>query len=345
MTDHSAVAELLALGFLGAVTAVLLAIGRRVAIATQSVTYTPSGGVARRVEKGSVIPDADVALVAADSYRRMRVSLLRSIVVGKDNRTSTSKTVAFAWTYAITFGLVSVIVAKWLGTPGGYDKLIANGLQENYLLFLGGPYAAAVLAKYKAVSDAQGDAGKPAAPVGSAGPKQLIADDAGDGDLGDFQYVLFNVVTLGWYLGTFVPHLADGLPEVPDLLAGLALTSAGGYSAKKLVSQAAPRLTALHPAAAPRSTAAAPSQIEVWARNVVLSTDAGADGTALAPRVTIGGRTADVVSTGEPLGVDLITVKVPADVAPGPAKVTATRADGVAARGPDGTDGLTLTVV
>ena len=344
MKDHSAAAEWIALGFLVAIALGLLVLGRRVAIATKTVSYTPQGGVERRVAPGSIIPAADLALVIPDDYRTVRTSLLRSLVVGKDNRTSTSKVVVFAWTFAIVFGLASLIIAKWLGSSAGYDKLIANGLQEQYLLFLGGPYAAAVLAKYKAVADAQGDAGKSVAPVGNASPRQLVADDSGDGDLGDFQYVLFNVVALGWYLGTFVPHLMSGLPQVPDLLAGLALTSAGGYSAKKLISQAAPRLTALHPASAPPSIATAESQVEVWGRSLIVPADAAPGGTGLPPVVSVGGRSAQVLATSQPLGVDRVTVKVPSDVTLGPAKVTAIRADGVAAAGPDGTDGLTLIV-
>ena len=340
------IAELIALGFLAVVTALMAAAGRSVAVATQDVSYTPAGGVEHKVAKGSLIPMGDLSLVLATNYRQRRLSLLRAVIVGKDNRTSTSKTVAFAWTYAIAFGLVSLIVAKWLGSADGWNKLVSNGLQEEYLLFLGGTYAAAVLAKYKAVSDAQGDTGKPAAPVGSADPKQLIADDEGDGDLGDFQYVLFNVIALGWFFGTFAPHLGDGFPDVPALLAALALTSAGGYSAKKLVGQAAPSITALQPGSVPRSTQAAESRVDIWARNLLLPAAASGNGSGsmLTPTITVGGRPAVVVSTGQPLGIDLITVNVPATVAPGVVKVVATRADGVPARGPDGTDGLTLTV-
>jgi len=345
MEDHSLAAELIAAGCLLVVTLGLVAIGRRLAVATKEVTYTPEGGVARHVAKGSIIPAADVPLVLPSDYTTVRVSLLRAIIVGKDNRTSTSKVVAFAWTYAIVFGLVAVIVAKWLDNPAGYDALIDNGLQEEYLLFLGGPYAAAVLAKYKAVSDAQGETGKAVAPVASASAEQLVADDAGDGDLGDLQYVLFNLITLGWFFGTFAPNLSDGLPEVPDLLAGLALTSAAGYSAKKLISQGAPKLTALVPASAPPSTATAASHVEVWGRNLIVPADAAPAGTALPPVVSVGGRTAGVLAASQPLGVDRITIKVPAEVTLGPTRVTAVRADGVSATGPEGADGLTLTVI
>jgi hypothetical protein len=293
------------------------------------------------VTEGSSLPASAEALVLPSDYRKVRVSLLHTLVVGKDNRTSTSKTVTLAWTYAITFGIVALIVASWLGSPKGYDALVASGLQEEYLLFLGGSFAALIIAKYKAVADAQGDAGKPVAPVGSAGPRQLVTDDVGDGDLGDFQYVLFNLVALGWFLGTFVPHLPAGLPNVPDLLAGLALTSAGGYSAKKLIPQGTPTLTAVHPPSVPPSSETAVSQVELWGRNLFVPSSEGA---RLPPMVSVGGLVAQLVATGQPLGVDHVTVKVPVDVEPGAARVSAVRADGVPAQSADGTNGLTLTV-
>jgi hypothetical protein len=342
--DHSAAAEWIAAGFVALVTLVLLVLARHVAVATKEVEYTPAGGVKRRVSRGSIIPAADTELVIPDDYRTVRLSLLWSLVVGKDNRTSTSKAVAFAWTYAVVFGIVALMVAKWLGTPTGWDALTRHGLQEEYLLLLGGPYAAAVLAKAKAVADSQGDSGKPKAPLQSANMRQLVADDAGDGDLGDFQYVLFNVVALAWFLGTFVPHLQAGFPDVPSLLAGLTLTSAGAYSAKKLVSQAAPLLNGLHPPSAPPSAQTVVSQIEIWGRNLLVPGGASGDDTPVPPTVSIGGRPAPVLSTTQPLGVDHLAVKVPNDAPVGPAKVTVLRADGVAASASNGADWLTLTV-
>src|SRR4051812_47594142 len=101
MSDDAVAAEIIALGFLAVVTVVLLVLHKRVGIARKAVSYTPEGGVERKLEKGSIIPAADLQLLLPDDYRLVRVSALRSLVVGKDNRTSTSKTVAFAWTYAI----------------------------------------------------------------------------------------------------------------------------------------------------------------------------------------------------------------------------------------------------
>lgn len=341
------VGQLVALGFVAAVWGLLSIIRQTVYVATKPVpvTYTPPGGVERKVPKGQLIPAADISLVLAEDYQERSLSLLRYLVVGKDNRLSTSKTVMFAWTFAIVWGLVALIVAYWRGDTSGWDAQLKAGLQEEYLIFLGGPFAAAVLAKYKATSDADGEAGKTVAPVGSAQARQLVADDRGEGDIGDLQYVLFNFITLVWFVVTLLRAFSDGFPDVPPLLAGLALTSASGYGAKKLISQAGPQITAVQPTAAYASTATTAVQVEVLGRNLVIPGDVAPAGTALAPTVHIGGHPAEAVSTTNVLGTDRITVKVPTQVTPGPVKVTAVRADGVAAVGPQGTDSVTLTIL
>src|SRR3954454_2633488 len=182
MRDSTA-AQLIALAILLAISALLALIRRTVAVATAGTTYTATAGVSHTVHAGQIIPMADIPLLPAGSYSLKTLSLLRSLVVGEDNRTSTSKTVMFAWTYAIAFGLISIITAKWLGSGTGYDNLVKNGLRQEYWLFLGGSYAAAVLAKYTASAQGQGG-GKTIAGVGDASPTQLVANDQGHADLG-----------------------------------------------------------------------------------------------------------------------------------------------------------------
>ena len=94
----------------------------------------------------------------------------------------------------------------------------------------------------------------PSAPMGDAVPSQLLTDDNGDTDLGDFQYVLFNAIGLTFFLGDFIGDLASGFPVLPPLLTGLLLTSTAGYGAKKLLPQVPPTLTSvIPPAAMPRT--------------------------------------------------------------------------------------------
>jgi hypothetical protein len=57
---------------------------------------------------------------------------MRGILVGKDNRLSTSKLSAFAWTWAIAWAILSLAVADWVGAPSGWTALLDQGLQDRY---------------------------------------------------------------------------------------------------------------------------------------------------------------------------------------------------------------------
>src|SRR5215208_693404 len=162
-----------------AVLVVALALaGRRDPVADAAGEITIPGEPARTVTRGTVLLGSQ-AQHADMPVKQQRRSWLAALVVGKDHRVSTSKTVVFAWTVAVAFGLLSLIIAVWLGDHGPWDAQVKRGLQEEYLLLLGGPFAAAILAKYAAVS--QSDT-KTAAPVGDANAGQLVNDDSGDTD-------------------------------------------------------------------------------------------------------------------------------------------------------------------
>jgi hypothetical protein len=320
---------------LAVVLGLLAFISRRVRVTTAQVTYTAADGTQRTLSKGALVPAGDQP---PSDVKEVRQSALTSLWVGKDHRTSTSKTVVFLWTIAIAFGLIALLAADLLGDSKGWDHQIKNGLQEEYLLLLGGPYAAALLAKYATVSQAD-TAGKPPAPVGEATPRQLIADDQGDTDLGDFQYLLFNLIALAFFLGKFIGHIDLGFPTLPPVLAGLVLTSAGGYSAKKLIQQARPTLTSVVP-----STVARGGSIQIYGMSLIVPASTTQTGVAAAPTVSAGGKPATVAAHDHILGADRLTVTVAQDAAIGAGTVSVIRADGVAAVGPAGSDGLPLTV-
>jgi hypothetical protein len=309
-------------------TLALAIVGRKDPVARAEVTYTDAAGVDHTLTPGAVIPRDAVAGVDAASLTWVRRSWLGAIIAGKDNRTSTSKTVVYAWTIAIAFGLLSLVVAIWLGDHGPWDKQVDRGLQEEYLLLLGGPFAAAVLAKYATISQAET---KPSAPPGDAAPSQLLTDDNGDTDLGDFQYVLFNAIGLTFFLGDFIGDLGSGFPVLPPLLTGLLLTSTAGYGAKKLLPQVPPMLTSVIPAAA-----APAARVEVFGHN--LSVQASVE-------VFVGTLEATVVAHDLVLGNDRLTVVVPAAAKPGSAPITVVRADGVQARDANGVTALPFEVL
>lgn len=327
-------AQLISAGALALLTAGMALAGRTDVVAAGDGEYTPPDGVERKVTAGTVVPAADVGhLGTGVPTRRQRRSALGAVLAGKDHRASTSKTVVFAWTLAIAFGLLSLIVCVLLGDSSPWDTQVGHGLQPEYLLLLGGPYAAAVLAKYAAAS--KGDV-KTTAGVGDAKPTQLVADDAGNTDLGDFQYVLFNAVALVFFLGTFVGDLGGGFPDLPPILTGLVLTSAGGYSAKKLLVAGTPTLISVVPAAAEPG-----ARVHVFGTNLVCP-GAGAQG--LFPTVVVGAQRAEVVAHEVVLGNDRLTVRVPPRARRGSRPLAVTRADGVTAPGPGGVNVLAFEV-
>jgi hypothetical protein len=154
----------------------------------------------------------------------------RRVFVGLDKRLSTSKAIASAWTGLIGIGLVTMIVTKWADHPQGFDATVEAGLAGQYGLLLGGPLGAATLAK-GIVSSQAGDGSKTAA--AGPRPRDLIANDSGDVDLGDFQYVLFNLIAMLFLAGSLIDTPQEGLPQIPDVLLGLTSVAAAGYVGKK----------------------------------------------------------------------------------------------------------------
>lgn len=167
-----------------------------------------------------------IAIVAITTPR------IRTMVIGKDNRVSTSKTIAAAWTLVVAAGLFAVVYASWLDHPQAINYMDANGIVGQYAVLFGGPIGAAILAK--GIVTRQVDQNPSLKqPGGSPSPADLIADDKGNTDLGDLQYVLFNTVAVAFVIGTLLNHPMLGLPHIPDVLLGLTSVSAVGYVGKK----------------------------------------------------------------------------------------------------------------
>ena len=335
MSDADA-AQLISAVAIAAAVAGLAILGRRDKVATVDVDL-PNVEPKRRVTAGTVLDDTDAQRLDAGYWREQKRSWLGAIVAGADNRTSTSKTIAFAWTLAVAWGLLSLVVAVWLGDHRPWDTQVDLGLQEEYLLLLGGPYAAAVLAKYAASSSA---GTKSTAPVGDAKPSELVNNDEGQTDLGDFQYVLFSVIALAFFFADFTGDLEKGFPALPAILTGLTLTSVAGYSAKKLLAQATPTLTSVVPAAAPPG-----GTIHLYGNNLTVPASASGSAEDVYAMVLVGPTPADVTAHDLLYGNDHLVVTVPADLEPGSAPISAVRGDGVAARGVGGLNALAFTVM
>jgi hypothetical protein len=340
-------AQLLGAAAIGVLVAVLFLIKRDDYVATIDFVHPePQDGagttgadapVARTFRTGAVVP-GHIGEARADKVRKQRRSWLAAIVVGKDNRTSTSKTMAFLWTLAIVWGLLALMIAAWLKDRTGWDYQTDElGFQEEYLLLLGGPYAAAILAK--TVTSARSETKTDAEP-GDANVAQLVTDDKGDAELGDFQYVLFGLLTLAFFIGDFVGDTEHGFPVLPALLTGLALTSVAGYSAKKLLAEATPKMTAVVP------TRSAPlGDVQIYGADLTIPAGVSGAGADAPPTVTLAGTPVPVTSHEKHLGNDRVTFNVPQTAAAGTAPIGVTRADGVPAKTPTGENVLPFEVL
>lgn len=181
-------------------------------------------------------------LVVLSLLLAWRVPGFRRLVIGEDNRVSTSKTITSVWTYLVAGMLLGIVFARWAGHPQAFNA-IKSGLGGQYALLIGGPIGAAILAKGIVVSQTQKpNAHKPPSPTGPS-LNDLIANDAGRTDPGDLQYVLFNLVAMIYVVGAIVQHPLAGFPHIPEVLLSLTSVSAVGYVGKKGIPSVTPSAT------------------------------------------------------------------------------------------------------
>jgi hypothetical protein len=135
---------------------------------------------------------------------------------------------------------------------------------DKYLILLGGPFAAAVLAKgIVSAKTTSGTLQVPAnqaasidavsAPVtpaaGSAKPPEvsdIVANNPGELDLVDTQYLVFNLVLFVYAAGTFISNTGNAnfrLPDLPATLLGLTSLSALTYVGNKAAQRSAPGIS------------------------------------------------------------------------------------------------------
>jgi len=166
-------------------------------------------------------------------------------VLGDDGRTSTSKLQAALWTFAVLWALISLLAGA--GVEAFEKALSGNNLREEYLLLLGGPFAAAIAAKRITVDELRKNPkSKSQRPETSEKSKlsermaEVVSNDEGGADLGDFQYFAFTLVTLTYFTWAFIKTPAAGLPPVPATLLVLVDVSQATYVGKKGLLAAGP---------------------------------------------------------------------------------------------------------
>ena len=235
------------------------------------------------------------------------------IVIGADGRISTSKTQTLLWTLGL--GVVMLYLAGIVAFgPTSAANIFNETSWDQYVILLGGPFAAAVLSKLAVTSKiedgalsksvtsaASGQLGLAAAPAVAVAPavpgaapvppaapaaapataKDVVANDSGEIDLVDTQYLLFNIVAFVYVAVVFVSHVLSNLPvaqrfqlpDVPEVLLGLTSLSALTYVGNKTVQKSGPRIISV---VAP-SPAAVGSAIDITGVSLVPAGVAPAD--------------------------------------------------------------------
>ena len=234
------------------------------------------------------------------------------ILVGKDNRISTSKISALAWTLALGWAITSLLIADWAGAPGGWHKLAAEGIKDEYLVLLGGPFVALIgAAAIVRAKLAAGTLTKAPAP-GPPSVAQAFTDDAGQTDLVDSQYLFFGAIALIAFVVQFIREAGDGLPQLPTFLVALASAGTTAYVVNKAAgTDEPPSLVRVSP-----DRAAVGTPVTVVGRNLLPHPQDGLGTAAPGTTVTVIFGSAEVpvdVAKLEPgtVGYDRIEVLVP----------------------------------
>lgn len=311
-----AAAQLFAIAAILSVTLILFTTGPRRPVALSEFPGVPAGleVPADLVPKpGTPEPNKTLGV----NYKFQHGLFFRGLVLGKDGRWSTSKLQVLLWTYALLFALASIFLADLLGVEEGVRSLEDQESEDwdIYLVLLGGPFAALVLAQgIISTKAAEGKIAKTAtAPTTGVvqGLTEVISNDAGETDIVDLQYFLFNVLALLVFLISFVPDLAGGLPELPSFLAVLTGASAATYVGKKAAEREQPSITAVLPAKARPG-----GKLEIWGRSLVLGELSAKD---REPLISIGSTAIEDVSIVDDTlsGLDHLRCTLPEETAVG----------------------------
>ncbi|KQO97595.1 hypothetical protein [Leifsonia sp. Leaf264] len=175
---------------------------------------------------------------------------LIGVLIGKDGRFSTSSFQAWIWTVVLAWAFiylvfVGVLTGHWVpaeALPAGTDGL---PISADYLLLLGGPFAALVLVQQIDSSKvAAGDLQK--VPTGEPQIKDLVSNDAGTTDLIDTQYLVFNTIAVVVFAVLLFAN-STRLPDLPEAIVILTSASALGYVGKKAVQKNSPSILTIVP--------------------------------------------------------------------------------------------------
>ena len=168
-----------------------------------------------------------------------------SALIGTDGRTSTSKTQAGLWTVVLAWG-IAFLLGQHLFEDQSLNSVLPQDTWDQHLIVLGGPFAAAVLAKgivtYKL---ANGSLTKTIVGPDAATISQVLQDDANQTDLVDSQYFLFNLVAIVYFLVQIARKPV--LPTMPAVLLAATSGAAALYVSYKAASANKPVISSVVP--------------------------------------------------------------------------------------------------
>jgi hypothetical protein len=162
-------------------------------------------------------------------------------IVGKDKRLSTSKAQIALWTVAITFTFFFFTIQLIrTSQPQQLNASFAHFGPE-YLLLLGGPFAAAVLAKATTTSKVT-EGSVQQVPPDHPATADLVTDHDGQPAISDAQFFLFNLVAIG-YFAVALARVPATLPSIPNTLVALTSVSALTYLGVKVATSNPPAIS------------------------------------------------------------------------------------------------------
>jgi hypothetical protein len=161
-------------------------------------------------------------------------------IVGKDGRLSTSKMQIALWTTAIAFTFFFFTIQLIRTSDPQTLNASFTHFGPEYLLLLGGPFAAAVLAQATTTSKAADGSIQQAAPDHPTAV-DLVTDHDGQPAISDAQFFLFNLVAIGYFVVALVRTPAT-LPSIPSTLVALTSVSALTYLGVKLATSNPPTI-------------------------------------------------------------------------------------------------------
>lgn len=235
-------------------------------------------------------------------------------LIGVDGRTSTSKVQVGLWTFVLVWA-VAFLLGRVLFDGQELSTVLPETQWQDYLVLLGGPFAAAVLASaFVSWRVENGTLQKTVNQTSQAEVDQIFKNDSGDADLVDAQYLLFNIVALGYFIVGIAREPI--LPDMPPVLLALTSGAAALYVANKAVESNKPTITGVVPATLKKD-----SQVTIFGQNF-----RPASGTALHVSVDLEGfgSVRIVAETGNEL-----TVAIPPGIPAGLRNLRVTSTGGV----------------